>query len=130
MARTKQTARVRVTAKGQGTSAVGADHQPIGPLTIGQLLAKLPDSSKSNTNVVSTPVKSAGKTVPTQRPSSETKQATQPYGGLTQDSRRKQKRLETKSCKVGPRTDSRIPPALRYARENAAARRKTADATA
>ena len=31
---------------------------------------------------------------------------------------------------MGPRTDSRIPPALRYARENAAARRKTADATA
>ena len=31
---------------------------------------------------------------------------------------------------MGPRTDPRIPPALRYAREIATARRKTADATA
>ena len=31
---------------------------------------------------------------------------------------------------MGPRTDPSIPPALRYARENAAARRKTTDATA
>ena len=31
---------------------------------------------------------------------------------------------------MGSRTDPQIPPALRYVRENAAARRKTADATA
>ena len=43
MARTKQTARVQSTAKGQGISAIGADHQ-----SIGQLLAKLPDKSKSS----------------------------------------------------------------------------------
>ena len=31
---------------------------------------------------------------------------------------------------MGPRTDPCVPPALRYTRENAAARRKTTDATA
>ena len=60
----------------------------------------------------------------------ETIQITQPYGGLTQDSRQKWKRLTTKSHKVESRTDPWIPPALRYMRENATARRKTTDATA
>ena len=59
MAWTKQTARVRITAKGQGTSAVGADHQ-----SIGQLLAKLLTSSKSSTDSVSAPAESVDPTVP------------------------------------------------------------------
>ena len=54
---------------------------------IGQLLAKLPDISKSSTGVVLTPAESADKTVPI-----ETSQATQLYGGLAQDSRQKQKK--------------------------------------
>ena len=53
MACTKQTARVWSTAKGQGISAIGADHQ-----SIGQLLAKLPDRSKSSVDPALTPAES------------------------------------------------------------------------
>ena len=89
MAQTKQTARVQITAKGQGTSAIGADHQ-----SIGQLLAKLPDSSKSSTDFVSALAESmdpTGQLAPDQMQPVKTTQISQPYGGLTQDSRQKWK---------------------------------------
>ena len=85
MACTKQTARVQSTAKGQGISAIGVDHQ-----SIGQLLAKLPDRSKSSVDPASTPAESID---PTSQSTSDqvqlaqTTQTPQPYGGLKQDSR-------------------------------------------
>ena len=82
MAHTEQTARSRSTTKQQGTAATGADHQ-----SIGQLLAKLPDRSRSSVNPALTPAEATNQTTqPT-----HTTQTPQPYGGLKQDSRRKPK---------------------------------------
>ena len=85
MACTKQTARVWSTAKGEGISAIGADHQ-----SIGQLLAKLPDRSKSSVDPALTlaeTIDPTSKSTSDQTQPTQTTQTTQPYGGLKQDSR-------------------------------------------
>ena len=76
MAHTKQTARSSSTAKCQGASATGTDHQ-----SIRQLLAKLP--KKPSVDPVPAPAKAPDQIA---QPA-HTTQTPQPYGCLKQDSR-------------------------------------------